>query len=154
MHRLKPYRATTGLPTQTRRHLMIPTQSHGSQTCADTSSHNYVRTTKLPPYRRFLAARRARNHPFHAAPPRVATSPDSLFQTLPPFPGAESRPKLHSSARHCPAPSFKPPYRKCLGATRAPSASCPEAFPIKENDFPGISEITSGLTAILPEHSH
>jgi hypothetical protein len=35
-----------------------------------------------------------------------------------------------------PPSSFKSPYRKCLGAYAAASASCPEAFPIKANDFP------------------
>ena len=78
-----PFKHGCSVPMQTVRHLMIPTQSNRSQTCAGTSSHNYVRTTKLPPYRRFLAARRARNYPFHASPPRVATSPASHFQTLP-----------------------------------------------------------------------
>jgi hypothetical protein len=32
--------------------------------------------------------------------------------------------------------------RKCLGAYAATSASCPEAFPIKANDFAGATEDT------------
>jgi hypothetical protein len=99
--RPQPYRATTGLPMQTVRHLMIPSPTQPLSKCASTSSHNYVRITKLPPYRRLLAARRARNYPFHASPPRVATSPDSDFKTLPSFTGAESCPQIHSSTHHC-----------------------------------------------------
>ena len=70
-------------PMQTIRHLMIPTQSNGSQTCAGTSSHSYVRITKLPTPTRFLAARRSRNYPFHPSPPRIATFPAPHLQTLP-----------------------------------------------------------------------
>ena len=83
VHRPQPYRATTGIPMQTVRRLMIPSQSNRSQTRAGTSSHNYVRTTKLPPYRRLRSARRAQNYPFDASQPRIATSPASHFQPLP-----------------------------------------------------------------------
>ena len=83
VHRPQPYRATTGLPMQTVRHLMIPTQSNGSQTCADTSSHNYVRTTKPALLWRFLAARKARIYLLHPSLSRVTTFPGSHFQSLP-----------------------------------------------------------------------
>jgi hypothetical protein len=81
VHRPQPYRATTGLPMQTRRHLMIPTPANRSRTCAGTSSHIYVLTAKLQPYHRSLHACRERNYPSHASLPRIAPSPGPHFQT-------------------------------------------------------------------------
>jgi len=70
-HRPQPYRATTGLSMQTRRHLMNPPPSNRSQTCAGTPSHIYALTAKLRSYHALLPACRSRNRPFHTRLPRI-----------------------------------------------------------------------------------
>ena len=120
---------------QTIRYLMIPTQSNGSQTCVDTSSHNYVPTTKLSLIRRFLATRRARNNPFRPSPLAYQRFPPLSSGLSPSITGAKSRPQLHSSAHHYQRLPSSLLIENASEQSAATSAPCPEAFPIKANDF-------------------
>jgi hypothetical protein len=65
----------------------------------------------------------------------LITSSASPFQTLPRVHRSPTLPTAPLQRPPLPAPSFKPPYRKCLGANSPPSASCPDAFPIQANNF-------------------
>ena len=72
--------------------------------------------------------------------PRIPTSHSTLSRLSLPalfaaFTDAESRPQLHSSAHHCQRLPSSLLIENASEQSLAPSASCPEAFPIKANDF-------------------
>jgi hypothetical protein len=153
----------SSLPMQTVRLFMIPPPANRSQTCASTSSHIYVLTEKYglitgP----CLHADRGITHSTH---PYLAQHPLPALtsRVFLPFTHAESRPQPHSSAHHCQRHHCQRHHcqrlpsslldRKCLGAFLAPLAPCPEACPIKANDYPA-KWISSGLPTNHPESSH
>ena len=58
-----------------------------------------------------------------------------ISRLFPSFTGAESCPQIHSSTHHCKRLLSSLLIGNASEQFIAPSASCPEAFPIKANDF-------------------
>ena len=134
MHRPQPYRATTGLPMQTPRHLMIPPPSNRSQTCAGT-----LRT--LRPNHKTIAL-----SPFAVCTQRAKLS----LRRIPTSHSNFSRLSLPASSPRLPMPTLA---RNSIAAPTTASAflqaslskmprsnlslpsTLPQAFPIKANDF-------------------